>query len=86
MLKPILSAFALIALPMAALAMPVVGDVVGTNPTEASASLEKAGCVVQSFDAEDGMIEAKCTDTQKALWEVYIDPASGAVTKIKAED
>ena len=86
MLKTTLCALSLTALPFAALAMPAVGDVVGTNPTDATAALEKAGCTVASFDSEDGMIEAKCTDADKKLWEVYIDPTSGAVTKVKAED
>lgn len=86
MLKTTLAALALSALPFAALAMPVVGDVVGTNPTDATAALEKAGCAVQSFDAEDGQIEAKCLDAEKKLFEIYIDPASGAVTQIKSEE
>lgn len=73
-------------LPAAALAMPAVGDVVGTNPDDASAALAKAGCTVREFEAEDGQIEAKCVDADNAEWEVYIDPRSGAVTKIKADD
>ncbi len=83
----LLSILALTSMPMAAMAMPVVGDVVGTEPEAAKAALEKAGCTVNEFEAEDGKIEAKCTDTatQKAM-EVYIDPASGKVTDIKSED
>ncbi len=73
--------------PFAALAMPAVGDIVGTNPADATAALEKAGCKVAEFEAEDGKIEAKCTDTATAkLMEVYIDPKTGAVVEIKAED
>lgn len=73
--------------PMAALAMPAVGDMIGTDPETAKAALEAAGCPVDEFEAEDGKIEAKCTDaaTGKAM-EVYIDPASGAVVDIKDED
>ena len=73
--------------PMAAMAMPVVGDVVGTNPTDATAALLAAGCTVAEFEAEGGKIEAKCYEaaTGKA-WEVYIDPKTGAVTEIKASD
>ncbi|MAC81141.1 MAG: hypothetical protein CML66_24135 [Rhodobacteraceae bacterium] len=85
-MKPITLALALTALPLAAFAMPKVGDIVGTNPTEATAALEAAGCAVQEFEAEGGMIEAKCLDEAKARWEVYIDPKTGAVTKIKDED
>jgi beta-lactam-binding protein with PASTA domain len=73
--------------PVTALAMPVVGDMVGTDPETAKAALEKAGCVVNEFEAEDGKIEAKCKDTVTgADMEVYIDPATGAVVDIKAED
>jgi hypothetical protein len=81
------SILALTALPMAAMAMPVVGDMIGTDPDTAKAALEKAGCTVKEFEAEDGKIEAKCTDTatQKAM-EVYIDPATGKVADIKSED
>ena len=83
----LLSILALTSLPMAAVAMPVVGDMIGTNPETAKAALEKAGCPVSDFEAEDGKIEAKCTDTAtgKAM-EVYIDPATGAVADIKSED
>lgn len=85
-LKP-LAFLALTSMPMAALAMPVVGDMIGSDPETATAALEKAGCTVLEFEAEDGLIEAKCTDTatSKAM-EVYIDPASGKVTDIKSED
>lgn len=73
--------------PLAAFAMPAVGDMIGTDPETAKTALEAAGCVVDEFEAEDGMIEAKCKDTATgADMEVYIDPATGLVTDIKAED
>lgn len=73
--------------PLAALAMPAVGDMIGTDPETAKAALEKAGCPVQDFEAEDGKIEAKCTDTATGmLMEVYLDPATGKVAKIKEKD
>ncbi|MBL9063326.1 PepSY domain-containing protein [Tabrizicola sp.] len=83
----LLSILAFISLPMGAMAMPVVGDMIGTDPETAKAALEKAGCPVDEFEAEDGKIEAKCTDTatSKAM-EVYIDPATGKVADIKSED
>jgi len=83
----LLSILALTSLPMAAVAMPVVGDMIGTDPATAKAALEKAGCTVNEFEAEDGKIEAKCTDVaaNKAM-EVYIDPATGKVAEIKSED
>lgn len=77
----------LTAAPLAAAAMPATGDILGTNPTEASAALEKAGCKVDTFDAEGGQIEAKCIDSATgAKMEVYIDPKTGAVTDIKSVD
>ncbi len=73
--------------PVVAMAMPAVGDMIGTDPETAKAALELAGCPVDAFEAEDGKIEAKCTDaaTGNAM-EVYIDPASGKVVEIKSED
>ena len=53
----------------------------------ATAALEAAGCKVAEFEAEDGKIEAKCTDTAtNKLMEVYLDPVTGKVVEIKAED
>lgn len=86
MTKTLLLALSLTAAPLAALAMPAIGDIVGTNPKDATAALEKAGCMVQDFEAEGGKIEAKCTDADKKLWEVYIDPKTGAVVQISDKD
>jgi hypothetical protein len=86
MIRKLILALALVA-PVAAVAMPKVGDVVGTNPEEAKAVIEKAGCAVDEFEAEDGKIEAKCKDAETGKdMEVYIDPKTGAVTDIKAGD
>ena len=85
-LKLILAA-ALVATPMAVFAMPKVGDMVGTKPEDATAALEKAGCKVDSYEAEGGNVEAKCTDTATGkAWEVYIDPKTGAVAEMKEGD
>ena len=86
MLRKLVLAATVAATPFAAFAMPAVGDVVGTNPDEATAALAAAGCTVQEFEAEGGLIEAKCTDADNKMWEVYIDPASGAVTKVSDND
>lgn len=87
MTKSLPLVLAALLLPAAAMAMPSVGQVVGTTPDEAKAALEAAGCPVDEFEAEDGKIEAKCTETETSKhWEVYIDPASGAVVEIKDED
>lgn len=83
----ILLALALTTTPFAAMALPSVGDMVGTNPEAATIALKTAGCTVQKFGVEDGQIEAKCTDDATgALTEVYIDPKTGAVTEIKMGD
>lgn len=87
MKHPILLALALSVAPMAALAMPQLGDVVGTNPADATAALEKSGCKVSAFEAEGGKIEAKCIEiASDKSWEVYIDPKTGAVVDIKDFD
>ena len=73
--------------PVAAFALPVVGDVLGTTPETATAALEAAGCKVNSFEPEDGKIEAKCTETATGkMWEIYIEPKTGAVAEVKSDD
>lgn len=87
MYRSLLIALVLGAAPMAALAMPQIGDVVGTNPTDATAALDKAGCKVTAFEAEGGKIEAKCLETaSNKSWEVYINPKTGAVVDMKNYD
>jgi hypothetical protein len=87
MLKHLSLVAALVVAPLAVGAMPVVGDLIGTTPDTARAALEAAGCTAAEFEAEDGKIEAKCTDAATgAKMEVYIDPASGKVVALKAED
>lgn len=83
----LLAILALSSMPVAAVAMPAVGDMIGTDPATAKAALEKAGCTVNDFSAENGNIEAKCTEvaTGKPM-EVYIDPATGKVADIKGND
>lgn len=84
MTRTLLLTLALLATPLAASAMPAVGDIVGSNAETAKAALEKAGCAVDAFEAEDGKIEAICTDaaTSKKM-DITIDPATGAVLTIK---
>ena len=84
MSRTLLLTLALLATPFAASAMPAVGDIVGSNADAAKAALEKAGCPVDMFEAEDGKIEAVCTDAATAKkMDVTIDPATGAVLTIK---
>ena len=76
---------ALVMTPMDALAMPVIGDLVGTGADTVRAALDKAGCAGAEFEAEGGMVEAICIETANGkVWEVTIDPASGAVIAITA--
>lgn len=87
MTHPILIALAMSVAPMAALALPQLGDVVGTNPTSVSTALKTSGCMVTSFYTEGGRHEAKCRESAGGkTWEVYIDPTSGAVVHIKDSD
>jgi len=78
---------AALVLPGAAMALPAVGDQLGTDAETVRTALADHGCPVTGFEAEDGMIEAQCTDTATNLpWEFYIDPKTGTVTNIKQED
>lgn len=80
-------ALAVTALPVAALAEPKVGDLVGTNATDAASALAELGCKVSSFEMEDGKVEAKCADAASGkLMEIYIDPKTGAIAQVKAGD
>lgn len=77
----------LITAPITAFALPEVGAMIGTNPTDATAALAAAGCDVTDFEAENGKIEAKCIETASGeLFEVAIDPKTGLVTNVKAGD
>lgn len=85
--KLALAAAVLILSPFAALAMPAIGDIVGTNADDVRAAMDKAGCAVESFESEGGKVEAVCKDAATgAMMEVVIDPVSGAVTAITNKD
>ncbi len=76
-----------LAIPGAALALPEVGDTLGTKADEVRPALEAAGCPVADFEVEDGMVEAKCTDVASgAMWEIYINPKTGVVERMKQGD
>lgn len=82
---PLAVAFALA--PMAALAMPAEGDILGTTPETATAALAAAGCEVLGFEAEGNKIEAKCKETETGkIWDLYIDPKTGAALKLMSSD
>ena len=68
-------------------ATPVIGDIIGTNQADATAALEKSGCTVTAFEAEDGKVEGVCTDTATGkVMEIVIDPKTGAITDLKEGD
>lgn len=88
MMKTMVLTLALALSPFAAMAaVPAVGDVIGTNAEDATKALEAAGCPVKGFEMEDGKIEALCTEAEGGkVWELYIDPKTGAVTEVKESD
>ena len=76
-----------VALPGAAFALPQVGDTVGTNPNAARPALEAAGCPVDEFEVEDGLVEAKCHEVASGkAWEIYINPQTGVIEKMSEND
>lgn len=76
-----------VALPGGAFALPQVGDVVGTNPEVVRPALEAAGCTVDEFEVEDGLVEAKCHEVASGKrWEIYIDPQTGMIKKLSGND
>lgn len=87
MKRSVMLSLALILAPLAAMAMPVVGDNVGTGADTVKAALEKAGCVVSSLESEGGKVEAICTETATSkAWDVSVDPTSGLIVAIKASE
>lgn len=86
-MKMLLLVSALALMPALAFAEVKVGDMIGTNGDEAKAALEKAGCPVEKFEAEDGKVEAVCKMTLTGeMLEIVIDPKTGAVSDVKKGD
>jgi hypothetical protein len=83
-----IAALVLVALPGVALAatLPKTGDVLGTTPEALTTALNAAGCMVDEIGAEDGMIEAKCHLAAGEAYEIYVDPATGAVAEVELDD
>lgn len=61
------------------------GATLGKNADEITATLSAQGYEVRKVENEDGKIEAYAVKDGKTF-EIYVDPASGAVTGVKAED
>lgn len=77
---------ALVAVPLGlAAASEMVGTQAGKSADEIKASLAAQGYEVRKVKPDDGKLEAYAVKDGK-LYEIYVDPATGAVTKIKEED
>jgi hypothetical protein len=57
----------------------------GTDLESVSAALSEQGYDVLEIEIEDGLIEAKVSDAD-GIWEVEVDPSTGAVLSVEAED
>ena len=78
---------AALALPLgfAAASSELDGASVGKTSDEITASLTAQGYEVRKIKPEDGMLEAYVLKDGKRF-ELYVDTATGKVTKVKAED
>ena len=61
------------------------GTTLGKSADEIKASLVAQGYEVRKVKPEDGMLEAYAMKDGKR-YEIYVDTATGAVAKVKAED
>lgn len=76
-----------LALPLsfAAASSELEGATLGKTAGEITASLTAQGYEVRKVKPEDGMLEAYAMKDGKR-YELYVDPATGNVAKVKAED
>ncbi len=78
-----IAAAALIAVAAPALAVePVPGALLGTDPAAIAAALQDSGWTIREIEREKGRIEVKAQRDGRRL-EVYVDAATGAVSKIE---
>lgn len=85
MKKSLTLAAALAALPGIALATTLtVGTALGSNTEEVRSGLVALGYEVRKIEMEDGKIEAYVVK-DKTMAEIYVDPATGAVSKIESK-
>lgn len=81
MKRTLLTTAALIALAAPALALPGIGDVIGTTLAEAGTALSAQGLTMTEYDVDDGRIEITAHDDAQRV-ELNLDPATGAVTRM----
>ena len=68
-----------------ALAAVSEGDYAGKTEDEITKSLEAQGYTVRKIETEDGYLEAYALrDGQR--YEIYVDPETGKVAKVKRDD
>ena len=69
----------------AAFAVVSEGDYAGKTEDEITKSLEAQGYTVRKLETEDGYLEAYALiDGQR--YEIYVDPQTGKVAKVKLDD
>lgn len=61
------------------------GMVLGTSASAVEMALKAQGYSLREFESESGRIEVKATRDGQ-IWEMYVDPASGQVTKLELDD
>lgn len=78
---------AMLALPagLAAASSELDGATLGKTADEITASLTGQGYQVRKVKPEDGMLEAYALKDGKRF-EIYVDPTTGQVSKVKDED
>lgn len=76
------AAAALVLLAGTATAAVVNGDYVGKSKAEIAQNLEQQGYEVRKVETEDGNLEAYAILDRKRV-EIYVDPQTGNVVKIK---
>lgn len=86
MTKTLLASLAaLVLVPAAAFAVPVVGETVGTTMEDITSNLQNAGYEVREIEADDDELEAVIV-ADGQLYELEISPDTGMITEIELED
>lgn len=87
--RSLLAGTAIAALAVASLGLAAAAEMVGMQAgktaDEIRASLTAQGYEVRKVKPEDGKLEAYALKDGK-LYEIYVDPATGAVTAVKEQD
>lgn len=76
---------AVLAFPLALAASELAGTQAGRTADEIKAGLAAQGYEVRRVKEDDGGLEAYAVKDGR-LYEIHVDPATGAVTRVKEED